>query len=223
MNHIYAVHATMFARGKKGLQKKRERQTLIQLSNIVWDGRLLCSCVIIDFIFFLLKLANYIIKSLCVVVCVWVRWVVGHLPLQAVCARPIGKVLFSLSSRGPQAMCGGYLFILTGNPPLQPLHLFICTHTQRRAKEPKKPTQSFSTIHHPVSQPVCCLTTWTQELVWLSLLLDTGGCIFHLFLSRLILHAGKHTCTHTCKEAFFILVTLPVSSVAAGFAEVKRA
>lgn len=49
----------------------------------------------------------------CVYVCVCVRWVVGHLQLQAVYVCPSGKVLFSLSSRGPQAVCGGYLFTLS--------------------------------------------------------------------------------------------------------------
>lgn len=78
-------------------------------------------CLIVDNIFSL-EIKLYYQKGFvsvctcmieCVYVCVRVRWVVGHLQLQAVYVCPSGKVLFSLSSRGPQAVCGGYLFTLS--------------------------------------------------------------------------------------------------------------
>lgn len=123
--------------------------------------------------------------SVCVSVCV--RWVVGHLQLQAVCVRPNGKVLFSLCSKGPRAVCGGYLFTLSLGTLLYGQYTHTHAHTE-------KISTILCAIHQPVWQRIHNLTAGTQQL--LLIFLDTGGCMLHMCLSPLMAHADTNTHLH---------------------------
>lgn len=121
--------------------------------------------MIIDSVF--LNLSNYTIKkalSLCVhphqCVCICLRWVVGHLQLQAVYACPIGKVLFSLFAKRPQAVSGGYLFPLSLGTLLYGQHTHATAHTQEH-KLVEKNLHSLLQSRLSVQQHVNCLTTVT--------------------------------------------------------------
>ncbi len=70
----------------------------------------------------------------CMCVSVCVRWVVGHLQLQAVCVRPNGKVLFSLSSQGPR-QCVVDTSSLSHWEHSSMANTHTHTHTQRHAQK----------------------------------------------------------------------------------------
>lgn len=123
-------------------------------------------------------------------VCVCVRWVVGHLQLQAVCVCPNGKVLFSLSSRGPQAVCGGYLFTLSLGTLLYGQYTHTHTHTQRHARAHRK---SPSNLHNSSTCAAACTLSDSWNATAFTSFLDTARSMYCKCLSQLILCADTNT------------------------------
>lgn len=105
----------------------------------------------------------------CVYVCVRVRWVVGHLQLQAVYVCPNGKVLFSLSSRGPQAVCGGYLFTLSQGTLLLPVQTYSCTlevtNTPKNSPHSQLERSTFLNPYVVVSINIACTHPCTHTYI----------------------------------------------------------